>query len=192
MRGTASAVCSADPPLFGCAPPADDAEGENGYVLAMSLARSLLFALVLAASAQGARAMTVPTMTDAELAARSDLVVDGRVVDARARWVGRRIVTFYVVEYVDDGKRETTVVAVLGGAVGRFAQKVPGAPVLEVDARYRLHLGRADGPRATDDGPPARGIVGFFRGVARLVDDGAGPPLLVPFDESGAQLRSAP
>ena len=154
--------------------------------------RSLLVAFVFALSGRDARALTVPAMSDAELAARSDLIVDVRVVDATARWVGHRIVTFYVVEHEDGGARTTTLVAVPGGAVGRFAQKVPGAPVLIVGSRYRLHLGRADGPRATDDGPAARGIVGFFRGAARIVATGSGPPVLLPFTESGEAQRGTP
>lgn len=173
-----------------CGPRADDAGVANGYVAGMSPVRALLLALAFVCAADAARAMTVPPLSDDALAARSALVVDGTVIDARARWIGQRIVTFYVVEYVDDGRRATTLVAVLGGAVGRYAQKVPGSPVLDVGGRYRLHLGRAEGPRASDDGPPARGIVGFFRGVARIVER-SGTPLLVPFTEAG-EPRSTP
>ena len=161
-------------------------------------ARTLLLVLFVAAGALDARAMTVPPISAAELDARSDLIVDGRVVDARARWVGRRVITFYVVEYAAASTTTTatttatTVVAVPGGAVGTLAQKVPGAPVLEVGARYRLHLGRAEGPRATADGPPSRGIVGFFRGVARLVDGEGGAVTVVPFTDDGQPARSTP
>lgn len=136
--------------------------------------------------------MTVPPLSPAELVARSDMVVEGRVVDAQTRWVGRRIITFYVVEHRDGATTTTTLVAIPGGAVGRFAQKVPGAPVLDVGARYRLHLGRADGPRLAAGGPSSRGVVGFFRGAAQIVDVAGGPPVLVPFNDDGVAAGGAP
>jgi hypothetical protein len=131
-----------------------------------------------------AAAMTVPPLSAAELAARADQVVDGRVVSAHARWIGRRIVTFYVVEQGKGGRMERTLVAVPGGVVGNLAQHVPGAPVLEVGRLYRLHLGPPDGPRARDSGEAGRGIIGFHRGVQRI-DDVGGRRVFVPFTEAG-------
>jgi hypothetical protein len=171
---------------------ADDAGIQNGYGRAMARRCALLLALAVTAFADDAAAMTVPSFTDAELAARSDLIVEGLVVHASARRIGRRVMTFYVVEYFAAGARERTLVAVPGGADGRFVQKVPGAPLLQVGARYRLHLGRPDGPRADADGPPSRGIVGFFRGAAMITADRAGQPVLVPFTEAGEPRRSVP
>jgi hypothetical protein len=129
--------------------------------------------------------MTVPAWTPAELAARTDVVVEGVVTSAHSRAIGTRMLTFYVVVSGAGPSLRSTLVAVPGGSVDGWTQRVPGAPVLEVGRRYRLHLGKADGPRDGDSGPASRGIVGFFRGV-QWVDEGPGrPPTLVPFTEAG-------
>jgi hypothetical protein len=139
-----------------------------------------------------AAAMTVPPMSDAELAARADLVVEGTVLDAEAKWVGRRIVTFYAIGCDDgDGTQRTITVAVPGGVVGVLGQRVPGAPTLEKGRRYRLFLGSPVGPRARAGESPARGIVGFFRGVQR-VDVVAGAKVMVPFGVDGAPVEHRP
>jgi len=111
-------------------------------------------------------------MTVAELRAAADVVVEGVVVASTTRLVGRRVLTFVTLVSGDGPRVTSTLVAIPGGVVGDIAQVVPGAPVLEPGHRYRLYLGRADGPRLDDTGPAARGIVGFWRGAFVVGDRG--------------------
>jgi len=134
--------------------------------------------------------MTVPPLSPTALAARADVVVEGVVTSARARWVGRRILTFYIVT-PDGVGAPSIVVAVPGGVVGALGQRVPGAPVLHAGQRYRLHLGPADGPADVDGGPPSRGIIGFFRGVALLADHD-GVRVSIPFYDDGHAQEPRP
>lgn len=134
--------------------------------------------LVVVTLAETLHATTVPPMSPAALQAAADVVVDGVVSGTECRQVGRRIITFATVVSTDAGHVRTTLVAIPGGVVGDIAQVVPGAPVLEPGVRYRLYLGRADGPRGDDDGPRARGIIGFWRGVFVLDGRGTATPLL--------------
>ncbi len=124
-------------------------------------------------SALSASATTVPPMTVADLERAADVVVEGVVVDVDARFVGRRIITFYSIQSGRSPDTQTTLVAVPGGVVGDLTQLVPGAPVLALGQHYRLYLGSATGPRLDDVGARARGIVGFWRGVF-VVDDVGG------------------
>jgi hypothetical protein len=124
-----------------------------------------------------ARATTVPPMSEAALQAAADVVVEGVVVATTSRLVGRRIITFVTVVSGEAPDLSSTLVAVPGGVVDGIAQVVPGAPQLELGTRYRLYLGRPDGPRL-DDGPTrARGIVGFWRGAFVIGDRGEVHPL---------------
>jgi hypothetical protein len=137
-----------------------------------------------------AQATTVPPMSPAELRAAADVVVEGVVVATTSRLVGRRVITFVTLVSGDRARPTTTLVAVPGGVVDGIAQVVPGAPVLEPGLRYRLYLGRADGPRLDDAGPAARGVVGFWRGAFVIGDRGEAhafqadgrPPLTSPVD----------
>jgi hypothetical protein len=113
-------------------------------------------------------ATTVPAYTLEQLQASADLVVDGEVTAAESRWVGQRIVTFVTVVSGTAPRLSSVVVAVLGGEVGGLMQRVPGSPQLDVGRRYRLYLGKADGPE--HGGVRARGVFGFFRGVFLLHD----------------------
>ena len=60
---------------------------------------------------------------------------------------------------------------------------MPGAPLLQLGQRYRLYLGKAEGPPAPGSRVASRGVVGFFRGV--FVIDAAANDALVPFGEDG-------
>jgi len=131
-------------------------------------------------------AMTVPPMTEAELRAQADVVVDGAVVSQHSAWVGRRVITFSVVVVGSGTAVRSYLVALPGGDVGGFSQRVPGSPQLAVGGRYRLYLGKADGPVDAPSTVRSRGVVGFFRGVF-LVDD-AHHGELVPFGDDGLPL----
>ncbi|MDP2343350.1 MAG: hypothetical protein Q8O67_20500 [Deltaproteobacteria bacterium] len=130
-------------------------------------------------------AMTVPPMTEAELRAQADVVVDGTVVAQHSAWVGRRVITFSTVVVGSGAAVRSYLVALPGGDVGAFSQRVPGSPVLAIGGRYRLYLGKADGPVDAPSTVKSRGVVGFFRGVF-LVDPSAGRNgALVPFGDDG-------
>jgi hypothetical protein len=129
------------------------------------------------------RATTVPAYTPAQLQAAADVVVEGDVAVVESRWVGQRIITFVSVVVGTAPRLSTVVVAVLGGQVGDIAQRVPGSPRLDVGRRYRLYLGKADGPEF--NGQRTRGVFGLFRG-AFLVE--GGQP--VAFGDDGLPLRS--
>lgn len=138
-------------------------------------------------------AMVVPPMTEAELRSKADVVVDGTVVSQRAARVGQRVFTFSVVVVGEGAQVRSVLVALPGGDVGGFPQRVPGAPVLTVGQRYRLYLGPADGPVDPPSAVKSRGVVGFYRGVF-LLDDWRGPgadPEIVPFGDDGLPLRVA-
>jgi hypothetical protein len=134
-------------------------------------------------------AMTVPPMTEAELRSQADVVVDGTVVSQHATWVGRRILTFSVVVVGSGGSSvRSYLVALPGGDVGGYSQRVPGSPSLVIGGHYRLYLGKAEGPADAPGTVKSRGVVGFFRGVF-LIDD-AHNAALVPFGDDGLPLRA--
>ena len=143
--------------------------------------RTLLLVLMLAV-ALPTSAMTVPVFTEAQLRDKADVVVEGVVAVSQSRRVGQRIITFVSIISGTAPLLTTTLVAVPGGDVDGFSQRVPGSPVLEVGRRYRLYLGAADGPRLDDSGACARGVFGFFRGAFLLDDVGGG---VVPLGEDG-------
>ena len=135
--------------------------------------------------------MVVPPMTQSELRARADVVVDGTVVAQHSAWVGRRIFTFSVVVAGTGTSVVSYVVALPGGDVGALSQRVSGAPSLALGGRYRMYLGTAEGPvddSAAGAGRKSRGVVGFYRGVFLI--DPAHNNELVPFDSGGLPLRS--
>ncbi len=140
----------------------------------------MLAALALIAS------MVVPPMTEAELRRQADVVVDGRVTVQRVVRLGQRVFTFSTLIVGDGQQVRSYVVALPGGDVDGVTQRVPGSPQLQLGARYRLYLGPATGPRADAHSPPARGVVGFFRG-AFAIDD-AHNDALVPFGDDGFPL----
>ena len=133
--------------------------------------RRLLVLLLLLTVVPG-RATTVPPMTPAELRAAADVVFEGVVVATTTRLVGRRVLTFVTLVSGVGPLVQSTLVAIPGGVFGDVAQVVPGSPILEPGQRYRLYLGRADGPLLDDTGPAARGIVGFWRGAFVVGDRG--------------------
>jgi hypothetical protein len=139
----------------------------------MSRLRAVLFAFVTAVAAPAAATTVVP-MTPAEIASSSDAVARVVVRGHEARWVGRRILTFYTVDVVDlwaerpgtQALARRVIVALPGGVVGGVGQRVPGVPELVDGQSYVLCLGAATGPEG------ARGVVGLWQGVWRLDERG--------------------
>ena len=139
--------------------------------------------LVCTSLAGPLHATTVPAYTVAQLQAAADVVVEGDVAMVESRWVGQRIVTFVTLVVGTAPRLSTVVVAVLGGQVGDITQRVPGSPQLDVGRRYRLYLGKAEGPEF--NGERTRGVFGLFRG-AFLIE--SGQP--VAFGDDGLPVRS--
>ena len=114
-----------------------------------------------------------------------------RITSSDARWVGRRILTFYRAAVVETLAAATTAadpnpraidVALPGGIVGTLGQRVPGTPTFVIGREYVLFLGPADGP-VDGTGPgaePTRGIVGFWQGAYEVGGNQSAPTLL-PF-----------
>jgi hypothetical protein len=127
-------------------------------------------------------AMVVPPMTLDELRARADVVVVGRVTHQEVHRIGGRLFTFSTLVEGQGTQLRAHLVALPGGDLDGFSQRVPGSPVLVVGGRYRLYLGKASGPAIPGTTARSRGVIGFFRG-AFVVDD-AGRD--VPFGEDGA------
>lgn len=131
--------------------------------------------------------MVVPVLTEAELRAQADVVVDATVVRQEVHRLGRRVFTFSTVLTGPGPAAQSYLVALPGGDVvvdGRaLSQRVPGAPQLQLGQRYRLYLGKAEGPPLPGGHVASRGVVGFFRGV--YVIDAARNDALVPFGEDG-------
>jgi hypothetical protein len=148
----------------------------------------IALAAALASAASPTSATTVPPFTEKELRAAADVVIDGRVVASTTRLVGRRVITFVSVVSGSPPQLTTTMVAVPGGVFGDVTQVVPGSPLLDVGGRYRLYLGRADGPRLDDEGVAARGIIGLWRGVFLVGDRGE----LVPLQPDGRAPTVSP
>lgn len=95
--------------------------------------------------APAAEATTVTPVTVTELTRNSEDVVVGTVRRSSSRWDGGFIVTDHEIEVVTAllGRlpaRAMIVVRVAGGVVGRIAQYVPDAPVLEVSRTYTLFM----------------------------------------------------
>lgn len=92
-----------------------------------------------------AEATTVTPVTVAELTRNSDDVIVGTVRRSSSRWDGAFIVTDHEIEVVTALRgrlpaRATIVVRVAGGVVGRIAQYIPDAPVLELSRTYTLFM----------------------------------------------------
>ena len=133
-------------------------------------------------------AMVVPPLSEAELREQADVIVDGVVVAQHSAWVGRRVFTFSTVVSGTGTSARSVRVALPGGDVGGFSQRVPGSPVLSVGVRYRLYLGKADGPVDAPSTIKSRGVVGFYRGVFLI--DPAHDDALLPFGDDGLPVRS--
>lgn len=102
----------------------------------------------LASPPRAAHATTVVPVTVEELAHRADEVVVATPRAQASRWLGRTIVTDVVLEVqtvlrgsLVGGARVTLQLP--GGAVGRIAQMIPGAPAPQVGTPYVFFLSRA-------------------------------------------------
>jgi len=104
-----------------------------------------LAALLLGLAPAAASATTVVPITTEELTRRSDEVLVATVRASTSRWERGLIVTDHelVVEASIRGRavvRSTIFVRTPGGVVGRIAQAVPDAPMLELNRSYLFFL----------------------------------------------------
>ncbi|MCC7074919.1 MAG: hypothetical protein IT383_26650 [Deltaproteobacteria bacterium] len=148
------------------------------FVLAALLGCGALFSPALLAT-------TMPERGPGEVAAASELVIEGTVLDARVQIAGGRIVTVRTVR-VERVLRSassaapppTLSVALPGGIIDGYGQRVAGTPELEVGGRYVLCLSEAVVLGA-------RTIVGLWQGVWRVATHDE----LVPFTHAGPAAR---
>ena len=109
------------------------------------------FAFVLSLVGTTASASTVRYLTDAELIARADRIVHGRVIVQRATRGGPQgrsistVTTIAVIEDLTGIDADTVDVTELGGTVGRESMRVPGAVQFEIGAEVVVCL--KSGPR---------------------------------------------
>lgn len=122
------------------------------------------------AGAGGARATVVEPLTTAEVAARADVVVHGRVVAVQSGWHPARAMIYSVATVevdavlagalaVDEALDGRVAVRWLGGRVGAVEQFVPGGAALAVGDEVVLFLRRAGAGYA---------FVGQGQGVVRV------------------------
>jgi len=104
-----------------------------------------LAALLLGLAPAAASATTIVPITTEELTRRSDEVLVATVRASTSRWEHGLIVTDHelLVEASIRGRtlvRSTVFVRTPGGVVGRIAQTIPDAPMLEVGRSYLFFL----------------------------------------------------
>lgn len=114
--------------------------------------RVAAFAMLLSAFSPAAlTATTVVSVTAEELALRSDEVIIATVRASASRWEHGLIITDHelVVDAAIRGRaleHGTIFLRTPGGVVGRIAQVIPDAPVLEVGHSYLFFLAGGVGP----------------------------------------------
>ncbi len=152
----------------------------------MSVRATLVFGAIACAALATApsAATTMPDRGPAEVAAASELIVEGTVLDARVQVAGGRIVTVRTVRVerlvrpapsAPTLRPGSTVTVVLpGGELAGLGQRVAGTPDLAIGERYVLCL---SAPVVLG----ARTIVGLWQGVWRVTAGGA----LEPFTHAG-------
>src|SRR5689334_8130127 len=106
--------------------------------------RVLLIALLLSAPVALGATVLIP-IEFRELVSVSSTIVHGRVVDVRSDWIdGRRAIETFVTveaeEYYKGAARETLVVRVPGGQIGRFRTIFVGAPEFQAGDEVVLFL----------------------------------------------------
>lgn len=131
-----------------------------------------LVVLLLSLVATDGLATLYPNLSLADLAAKSDAVVDVTIERKDARWLqgGRRIATFYQARVnarlgggdhdraeLKAGQKFTFVLP--GGEVGDFGQVIPGVPNIEPGDRAVVFVSEPVGPAAE------RRVVGLGLGV---------------------------
>lgn len=129
--------------------------------------RRALPVLMLVFSCWPAAATVLLPLDLADLIASADLIVHGRVTDARAVVIGGRtetVVTLAALTVLKGGGESHVTFRVPGGQIGRYRTVVAGAPVLREGDEIVAFLDRG--------GPGVPHLVGFSQGVVRIVRQG--------------------
>jgi hypothetical protein len=142
---------------------------------------------VLAASA--ARASTFLYVSQEELAAQAQAVVQGRVVEVHSFWnrQGTAILTEAEVEVEDTllGRERSHVrLITFGGEVGGYVIEAHGFPTFEKGQRLLVFLEPA---RAGEDG--AHRVLGYRQGQFEIRTNKRGQEIAVPMWEAAEQVR---
>lgn len=134
-------------------------------------------------------ASTFVAMTESELIAQSDLVIQGEVINTRSHWsqTGRIIVTDATIR-VDEAllgdSPRVIQVRTIGGQVNDFVVEATGFPKLEMGEKVLLFLHEEPADRSLR-------ITGHQQGQFRVVTRLDGVTLAVPqVDEDAALLRA--
>jgi hypothetical protein len=142
-----------------------------------------VLALALSLAAVPAGASTFLALTQEELVAQSDAVVQGRVIQVNSFWSrsGRLIMTEAMIQVEETILGDAPTVVVLktaGGTVDGFTIEAHGFPKFEVNERFLLFV----------DGGEAARVVGYRQGQWRIVPDKAGVEIAVPMVEGDVML----
>ena len=138
---------------------------------------SLLFLLLCLASVPTLATVLLPA-DFREVAAGSQVIVHGRVVDVRAEWVegNTRIdsfVTIAATSFYRGTPTQTVTFRVPGGQVGRYKAVTVGAPTFTVGEEAVLFL--------KGSGPAVPNVFGLNQGVFRVrVDSRTGRRMVIP------------
>lgn len=149
----------------------------------LSVMRWVVVAVLCLGAAAGAGATVVVPADFTEVVEGSSLIAFGRVVDAQSQWAdGRRridtVVTVEVFEWYRGGTTGTVSFTTPGGTIGRYQQRMVGAPSFAAGDEAFLFL------KAQPDGLPV--VFGLTQGIFRVRPDSRGqrqvvrPALLRP------------
>lgn len=142
-----------------------------------------LFVLALAVVAP-AGASTFVALSQQELVAQSDAVVQGRVLEVNSFWSpsGRMILTEALVQVEERIAGQAPTVVVLrtaGGTVGGYTVKAHGFPEFEAGDRLVLFLKNGSGVAE---------VTGYRQGQYQIVRDKSGVEMAVPSIGEGVRL----
>ena len=138
---------------------------------------ALLFPLLCLASVPALATVLLPA-DFREVAAGSQIIVHGRVVDVRSEWVegNTRIDSFVTIaasSFYRGAPAQTVTFRVPGGQVGRYKAVMVGAPTFTVGEEAVLFLNAK--------GPAVPNVFGLNQGVFRVrVDSRTGRRMVVP------------
>ncbi len=149
-------------------------------------------AVVLCLGAAGLGATVVVPADFTEVVAGSSLIAFGRVVDVRPQWAdGRRriesVIAVEVYEWYRGGGEATLTFTTPGGTIGRYQQRMVGAPTFTPGDEAFLFL------KERPEGLPV--VFGLTQGVFRVRPDARGqrqvvrPALLLPDGQESQLVR---
>jgi hypothetical protein len=151
------------------------------------LIRGVLAGALALSAATAAHADVSVRLSNAQLTARSEIIVVGRVVAAESRWVDRTLVTAVTVrieESLKGGASGDMEVILPGGADAnrriKVAMTFPGAPTMQAGERVFLFV-------SYDTDVAGYVISGFAQGKFSIFTDARGEPR-VARDLRGSQL----